>query len=195
MIGAGLFEQGIPPTFDLGDLRLRPLKPGDEVALFEYRADPRVTEHTSIPEATVETLAESIRRDIAAYGEGTSCRFALAAQDDRLIGMCGFNQWSIPHRHAELAYELAPLHWRRGYMRRAIGTVLAWGFQRVALNRVHSFAMTSNQHSIGLLEKCGFTREGILREYRIARGTPRDFYIYSLLAGDFTAAAGRGSGQ
>ena len=45
--------------------------------------------------------------------------------------------------------------------------------------------MTSNGRSIGLLERCGFSREGTLRQYRIARGEPKDFHLYALLAEEF----------
>ena len=185
MNGAAALGDKNPPLFDLGDLRLRPLRLGDELRLAEYLGDPLVTEHTSIPPVTLESLAAAVRRDIAAYTEGTSCRLALArSEDDALIGMCGFNSWSLVHRHAELAYELAPAYWGRGYMRRAVEAVLDWAFHSVALNRVHAFVMTSNVRSIGLLERCRFVREGTLRQFRVARGIPRDFHVYALLAED-----------
>jgi ribosomal-protein-alanine N-acetyltransferase len=182
-----------PPILELGDVRLRPLRTGDEIALAGYLSDPRVTEHTSIPAVTLESVRAAVQRDIAAYAEGTSCRFALAQSDDQLIGICGFNSWSPTHRHAELAYELAPQYWRRGYMRRAVNAVLQRGFATVRLNRVHAFVMTSNLPSIGLLERCGFIREGVLRQFRIARGTPRDFYAYAQLAQDFPSTIGGAS--
>jgi RimJ/RimL family protein N-acetyltransferase len=134
-------------------------------------------------------LTASVARDIAAYAERTSFRLALADSEDRLIGICGFNSWSPQHRHAELAYELAPRYWGRGYMRNAVLAVLRWGFAELALNRVHAFVMTTNARSIRLLEQCGFSREGTLREFRIARGEPKDFHLYATLAQDFSSAA------
>ena len=142
-------------------------------------------EHTSIPIATPESVAAAVARDMAAYREGSSFRLALASSDDRLIGICGFNTWSSVHRHAELAYELAPDYWGRGYMRAAVFALLRWGFSDLSLNRVHAFVMTTNARSIQLLKRCGFTREGTLRQYRIARGLPKDFHVFALLAQDF----------
>ncbi len=185
-------EGTCPPVLDLGDIRLRPLRLGDEPALFDYITDPRVIEHTSIPLLSLETLTTNVKRDLAAYGSGTSCRWALANADDRLIGICGFNNWSFVHEHAELAYDLDPRHWGHGYMRRAVRACLHWAFG-VGFNRIHAFVMTTNERSIGVLTHCGFTREGTLREFRIARGTPRDFHLYSLLQRDFTAPRGGAS--
>jgi ribosomal-protein-alanine N-acetyltransferase len=178
-------EQKRPGIIDLGDIRLRPLRPGDELQLLAYLTDPMVTEHTSIATQTLESLTAAVRRDIAAFAEGTSFRLALADPDDRLIGICGLNSWSSVHRHAELAYDLAPEFWGRGYMRRAVNALLAWAISELALNRVHAFVMTTNARSIRLLEQSGFTREGTLRRFRIARGAPRDFHVYAILATEF----------
>lgn len=177
--------EATPPTLRFGDLRLRPLRIGDETAIFEYLSDPSVIEHTSIPSPTRQSLATAVQRDVAAYAQHTAFRLALTTADDRLIGMCGFNAWSPEHQHAELAYELARRYWGLGYMRRAIYALLTWGFSDLCLNRVHAFVMTSNARSVGLLERCGFTREGTLLQYRFARGEPRDFHLYALLAEAF----------
>jgi [ribosomal protein S5]-alanine N-acetyltransferase len=149
-------DQKSLPILGSEDFRLRPLRPGDEAALLEYLSQPGVIEHTSIPAPTLESLTASVQRDITAYAKSTSFRFAVAASDDRLIGICGFNSWSPAHRHAELAYELAPQYWGQGVMRRAVVAVLTWGFSELGLNRVHAFVMTSNHRSIRLLERCAF---------------------------------------
>jgi len=178
-------EQKRSPVLQLGDVRLRPLCTNDAPALLAYLSDRRVIEHTSIPIATPESVAAAVARDMAAYRENSSFRLAVALSDDHLIGVCGFNSWSPVHRHAELAYELAPDYWGRGYMRAAVLMLLRWGFSELNLNRVHAFVMTTNARSIQLLEGCGFTREGTLRQYRIARGLPKDFHVFALLAQDF----------
>ena len=185
LIGPAFIEaKTAPPVIELGDFRLRPQRAGDESALSDYLCDPRVIEHTSIPLLDPDTIAANVRRDIAAYASGASCRWALANAEDRLIGICGFNHWSFEHEHAELAYDLDPRYWGRGYMRRAVNACLEWAFGS-GFNRIFAYAMTSNLRSIAVLERCGFEREGTLREFRIARGTARDFHLYGLLRKDF----------
>ena len=173
------------PALTFEDFRFRPQRLGDETALLEYLSQPEVIEHTSIPVPTLESLTTNVQRDIADYATRTAFRFAIAASKDRLIGVCGFNGWSPVHRRAELAYELAPQYWGRGVMRTAVAAVLTWGFLELGLNRIHAFVTTSNERSIRLLERCGFTHEGTLSQYRIARGEPKDFHFYALLARDF----------
>ena len=174
-----------PPTIEVnGSFRLRPLRRGDEVALFAYLSDPRVIEHTSIPLVDLAQVRQSVERHIADYDTASSRRWALADTADTLIGTCGFSTWSLVHSHAELVYDLAPSYWGNGIMRHAVQAVLHWAFAAARFNRVHAFVMTTNRPSIRLLEHCGFTREGTLREYRIARGSARDFHLYARLQAD-----------
>jgi [ribosomal protein S5]-alanine N-acetyltransferase len=176
------------PSLGSGDFRLRRVRHGDEAALLEYLSRPEVIAHTSIPVPNLGSLTASVQRDIDGYANNRSFRYAIAAADDRVIGVCGFTTWSPDHQHAELGYELTPQYWGQGVMRRAVVAMLSWGFSELGLNRVHAFVMTSNDRSIRLLERCGFSREGTLRQYRIARGEPKDFHLYALLAEDFANA-------
>lgn len=174
-------DVGVPPSWRLGEFRLRPLRLSDAPAFHAYLSEPRVVEHTSFPELDLPAVEAMISRQLEGYAAATSRRWALADANDHLIGTCGFTSWSLPHAHAELAYDLAPAFWGRGLMRAAAEQVLSWAFDAAGFNRVHSFVMTSNGPSIGLLERLGFQREGTLRQYRIARGVARDFYVYARL--------------
>ena len=172
----------VPPSWSLGQFRLRPLRLSDAPAFHAYLSDPRVIEHTSFPHLDLPAVEAMIARQLEGYAAATSCRWALADASDLLIGTCGFTNWSLPHAHAELAYDLSPGCWGRGVMRSAVQQVLSWAFDTAGFNRVHAFVMTSNTPSIRLLEALGFLREGTLRQYRIARGVARDFHVYAVLA-------------
>jgi ribosomal-protein-alanine N-acetyltransferase len=177
----------LPPTWPLGELRLRPLRAGDAPAWLAYLSDPRVIEHTSYPELDLSFVEAMLARQLEGYAAATSCRWALADGGDRLIGTCGFSNWSLPHAHAELVYDLSREFWGRGLMRAAVRQVLSWAFDAARFNRVHAYVMTSNVPSRRLLESLGFAREGTLRQYRIARGVARDFYVYGLLSTELSS--------
>ncbi len=184
-------EGTLPPTIPLGRFTLRLLRVGDEVHWHGYFTDPRVTEHTSIPPLDLATTGEMVRRYIADYASSRSCRWAFVDERDVLVGTCGFSNWSLPHSHAELVYDLAPSLWHRGLMRTAVAAALSWAFATAGFNRVHAFVMDTNRPSIRLLEHHEFSREGTLAQYRIARGVPRDFHLYALLQN--ASARGRGN--
>jgi ribosomal-protein-alanine N-acetyltransferase len=174
-----------PPVISLGEVRLRPLRIDDAAPWSEYLSDPRVTLHTSwgaTDLATMQAIVERLRND---YATQASWRWAIAREtDDRLVGVCGFSTWSQAHRAAELAYDLSPDFWSRGIATRAVQAVLRWGFSNAGINRVQAVVLPSNAPSIALLDRCGFAREALLRQYRLVRGEPRDFLLYARLKSD-----------
>lgn len=174
-----------PPTLELDGAHLRPLRTNDAAALYAYLRDPAVTELTSYPEVSMSLAETMIARSQSRWAAGELSRWGVAlTPDDSLIGTCGFNDWSPAHRWAELAFDLAPAHWGKGLMRQAVAAVLQWTFQHDQVDRVHAFVRVDNRRSEALLVRSGFVREGRLRSYRICRGRPHDFYLYSLLRSD-----------
>lgn len=171
-----------PPTIDLDGARLRALRAADVEALYAYLSDPVVTEMTSYPEVSLPLIQGIIERSQSRWAAGELSKWGIALKhDDQVVGTCGFNEWSQIHRWAELAYDLAPACWGKGLMRQAVAAVLQWTFQQDLVNRVHAYVRIDNQRSQRLLERSGFVREGCLRSYRLCRGIPHDYFVYSLL--------------
>jgi ribosomal-protein-alanine N-acetyltransferase len=44
--------------------------------------------------------------------------------------------------------------------------------------RVQGTTLETNPSSQGVLERCGFEREGLLRRYRMVRGRPGNFWMF-----------------
>ena len=59
------------------------------------------------------------------------------------------------------------------------------------LHRIEAACLPRNKRSIGLLEKCGFVREGHLRSYLKIAGRWEDHYLYSLLAEEWSSSQPR----
>jgi len=178
-------ELSEPPVLLLGEFRLRPLRDGDAGPWSAYLSDPRVTLHTSWGSTDLATIDSLVQRLQADYATRASWRWAIARDvDDGLVGTCGFSTWSAVHRSAELVYDLAPDYWSRGIVTRAVQAVLGWGFSDGRLNRVQAVVLPSNGASIAVLDRCGFTKEGVLRQYRMVRGAPRDFLLYSRISSE-----------
>lgn len=177
------------PTIELDGARLRQFRVDDKDALNAYLQDPIVTELTSYPVMTVPMVEAMIARAVDRWASGEPSKWAVAlAPDDRLVGTCGFNDWSQPHRWAELGFDLAPAQWGMGLMRRAVAAALEWAFRperHDRIDRAHAYVRVDNTRSQGLLERSGFLREGCLRSYRVCRGRAHDFFIYGLLRADY----------
>lgn len=175
-----------PPTLEAENVRLRPLRIADAAAVYEYLRDPVVTALTSYPDVSLSMVEGMIERYQSRWAAGELSKWGIAlAADDNIVGICGFNDWSKAHRWAEVGFDLARAHWGRGLMRQALEALLEWTYQRDDLDRIHAYVRVDNTRSERLLLRNGFVREGCLRNYRVCRGQPHHFYIFSLLRADW----------
>ncbi len=61
---------------------------------------------------------------------------------------------------------------------------VAWGFSHQDYVRIQATALDSNLASMRVLDKCGFRLEGKLRNFRLVRAQPRDFWLYARIPDD-----------
>jgi len=104
----------------------------------------------------------------------------------RLIGTCGYCYWDTRHHHAEIGYDLWPEYWAQGFMPEALRRLLQHGFQVLDLHRIQATTHTENRRSQRVLEKLGFRREGILRDYYCRDETYNDQVMFSLLRNEWS---------
>jgi ribosomal-protein-alanine N-acetyltransferase len=172
------------PHFAAFGLSLREIRAEDAASWFGYLRIPEVVRLNSWNVSAVEDM-QAIIEKMRANAASRPLRFALVAADtDRLVGTIGFHSLSIENASAEIAYDLAPEYWGRGIISAACEPLIRWGFNSLQLNRIQGCAMVGNHASARILEKTGFKFEGILREFRYARGRPSDFWVYSRLRSD-----------
>jgi ribosomal-protein-alanine N-acetyltransferase len=170
----------IAPTIQLRGIRLRPLRMEDAAAWHGYLSDPVVIEGTSYPIMSPAEVGSMIERCLTGYAANTSCTWAIAAEDDRLLGTCGFCRLSSAEGVAELAYDLARPWWGRGYASQAVGACVDWVFALAEFDRIEAYVMVGNLRSERVLERARFSRKALLKAYRTCRGEPRDYSLFSL---------------
>jgi [ribosomal protein S5]-alanine N-acetyltransferase len=113
-------------------------------------------------------------------------RWALQPKgQDALVGTCGLFTWNRAWRRCSVGYELAPGVQGRGYMREALGAVLAWGFEHMELHRVEALIHPMNTPSLKLAASLGFVQEGLLREVCRWGGQQHDMLQCALLQREF----------
>jgi [ribosomal protein S5]-alanine N-acetyltransferase len=160
---------------------LRPLRRSDAAAWHAYLTLPEVFEHTSWNLRSVGDLASNFDSYESA-DPASQVRFAIVMRSDgALAGTIGFHTISRMDRTAEIAYDLAPAAWGKGIAAAACQAAVKWAYAHLGLLRVQATVLESNLRSMRVLEKCGFEREGYLRCYRIVRGRPGNFWMYSRL--------------
>jgi len=71
-----------------------------------------------------------------------------------------------------------------GYATAAVTAMLDHAFDNIDLNRIVAACQPENVASQKLLNKCGFSHEGIARSYLKINGLWRDHYMFSKLSSD-----------
>ena len=160
-------------------ISLRPIEADDLDGWYSYLALPVVYEHTSwVVESAAEL--EPFVWSSEAFVFPTQPRFAIDLRSTgEFVGTAGFHTVSPENKMAELAYDLAPPYWGKGIATRVCSSLVSWAHSHVGLVRVQATVLESNIRSLKVLQRCGFEHEGILRSYRMVRGKPGNFHMYS----------------
>lgn len=173
-----------PPACGLRDFSLRQLEHSDVAAWYAYISLPNVIEHTSWDVTGPQDLT-ALCRDYESSAPDSPCRFAVIADEvQQLAGTIGLVSISHRHRSAEIAYDFSPQYWGQGVATAMCSAVTRWAHSALSMTRVQATVLETNAASERVLQKCGYTYEGLLRSHRMIRGRPGNFKMYSRLAGD-----------
>jgi len=173
------------PAFVVREFGLlaRRIGPTDAHDWFEFAAMQEVRQHTSLVVDSLSDLQAAIGRTLV-QDPGSPVYFAV--RDERsseLVAVIGFHSRSAINRSAEINYEVRPSHWGRGVATAVCREAVHWGFSKLGLVRVQATAVEENLASQRVLRKAGFELEGRLRNFRIVRGNPKDYLVFSRLPG------------
>ena len=106
-------------------------------------------------------------------------------EDDALLG--GMTLTNIRRGVAQagsLGYWIGAPFARQGFMTRAVETLLPFAFRGLRLHRVEAACIPTNEPSRRLLERTGFKREGVARQYLCINGIWQDHLLYARLESD-----------
>jgi len=165
------------------DLLARPIGLADAHDWFEFAAMPEVRQHTSLVIDSVSDLESAIGRTLV-QDPGAPVYFALRHEhSSELVAIIGFHSRFVANRNAEINYEVRPSCWGRGMATAVCRDAVHWGFAKIGLVRVQATTLKANLASQRVLEKVGFEREGTFRNFRVVRGNPRDYLVFSCVPG------------
>lgn len=174
------------PVIELNDIILRELDDSDADNYFNYMSKPEMSSFVTaanLPSDNAKAL-EEVRYWASLFKNKRSIYWAIALKENnQLIGTAGFNIISFNHLRAEISYDLDPAFWGKGMMLKSIKAILKFADYSLALNRIQATVITTNQRSINVLERCGFSKEGLLKKYEIVDGEYKDYYMYARCMG------------
>lgn len=106
--------------------------------------------------------------------------------DGSFAGMIGaFVQEDVYKRTAELGYWLGEPYWGKGIITKAIALTCKKVFESTDVHRIFAAVFSYNVPSMKVLEKNGFTPEGIGRDAIYKDGSFHDEHRYAILRSEY----------
>ena len=181
------------PTLETQRLLLREFNLRDVPAVFEMYA--RADINKWLPHEPMQSIDEADQRvssRISLFERGIGYRWAITFKDtpETVIGSCGYFHIRLGTQTFEMGYEIHPQYWHKRLMTEALTAIINYGFGDRTPKPVHRFealVAPGNEPSIRLLEKLGFKREGLRREFGYWKDQYQDVELFALLRNEWNA--------
>jgi RimJ/RimL family protein N-acetyltransferase len=111
-------------------------------------------------------------------------QFAMETLSGQLIGRCGFTRVDWKNRLAEIGIMIGEAEFRgKGYGSDALRLLIRIAFEELNLHKLKLSVFAFNLQALGCYEKCGFIREGLLKDELFREGRYHDVVVLGLCQG------------
>lgn len=169
------------PVIDTPRLRLRPLRRVDIPALKKWMPDPAIYAYWGKRPGRTDKNPELLFEKPEKPGKS----FHLGI-DEKASGEVIGDLWVYRienDRMASIAIRLAPARHGRGFGTEALSAMTRFCFVHTELRRLCAEVDIRNLASQKMLEKCGYQREGLIRQGKLV-STWCDYHVYGILSTD-----------
>jgi ribosomal-protein-alanine N-acetyltransferase len=131
----------------------------------------------------LDDVKELLEWYINAYEKQETYRWGifLKIEFGNCIGQAAYFLVDTTNEFCEIEYCIGKVYQNKGYITETVKAITAYGFDTVGFNRIQVGCRHVNLPSKRVIEKCGFTYEGALRQYRNHLGEFHDKLCYSIL--------------
>lgn len=159
----------------------------DDAMLRNWIADEKIQSMYAEPVYTTKQEVKSLLdKYIGSYEKNDYYRWAVIEKgSDECIGQIAYFLMDSKNHFAEIEYCIGADFQCKGYATEATKAVIACGFNDINLHKVQICTKETNLPSKRVIEKCGFTYEGTLRDFFFDDDRYIGRMYYSLLRNEF----------
>ena len=176
-----------------GDILIREYKKSDLNAVHGMLSQPSICTTTcAIPYNCSRSFSamwlDSIKRSIK---KKTDLEYGIfSTRNGQYIGNIGLIGINYVNKSADITYIIHPQFQGRGYATLASKLIIAYGFDFLELYRIHGKCMDFNIASKSVMQKCGFTYEGLGRGEMLKDKRFVNLEHYSILKNEYEKLKG-----
>ena len=184
--GVGMVVDLSFPSLADEQVVLRPWDEADVPQQLEAFRDPLFLTHSDWQPLSADEARRRLGDQEESRLRGEQIELAVVDDEDAavLLGGASLSWVNEKDRRASLGYWLAPAARGRGVASRSVRLIARWAFETLHLARLEITCGPDNLGSQHVAQRCGFTREGVLRSHLPFKGARRDAVVFSLLPGE-----------
>ncbi|MGI2260105.1 GNAT family N-acetyltransferase [Shewanella sp. GXUN23E] len=166
-------------------LIIRPIEPRDWPAFRELHLDAEVNRFVREVQSEAEIIAKfQGRLQPWYYASGDWLTLVVETLDGEFVGFTGFYCQDAFSKRVEVGYMMSPLQQGKGYASESLRAVVDWACLRFEVHKFVGCCATQNQASVKVMQKCGFTQEGLMRSHYRIGDIWVDEYVMGLVASE-----------
>ncbi len=167
-----------------GDVSVRPISSDDVDELLPAFADPELRAAGNLPNFSREKFVATLPHLASLAASGRLLPLVVTdGESGGILGGAALHHLDAEREIIEIGYWLFPHARGRGVATR-VARLLAEHAFSLGVQRVAAYVNVDNDASDRVLERAGFTREGVVRSLPKPEGTRVDKTLYSLLPGE-----------
>ena len=152
-----------------------------------WASDQLIQDAYGEPTYTDKTAVETWIDQVIQSYERNAYRWAIIeCITGECVGQIAFFLVDEKNQFCEIEYCIGRAFQRRGFAVESTRAVLDYGFTRAQFHRIQICCREKNIASKGVIEKCGFVYEGMLRDYFYRHGSFESRLYFSLLEEDYS---------
>ncbi|MCB9025434.1 MAG: GNAT family N-acetyltransferase [Bdellovibrionaceae bacterium] len=163
----------------------------------EWLNDIEVVESIGAPNLLVKKELDFIDKSFERFtSENCLGFFIFHNEANCYIGTAKIDKICNLRKSAEDGIMIGNKHyWHKGLATEIYQLLINFAFKELELNRLTSGCNSNNRGMIKVLEKMGYTREGVLRKADYIKGEFSDHYLYGILREEYLNNLQKSNGQ
>ncbi len=159
----------------------------DAKQLFLFMKDKDTMKYiTPHPVTELEKMEEKLQAHLQGFQNEKEIPWVVTHRETgEIIGFFRLHKLNMWHRKAEMGTTIKKDYQQKGVMTEILRSIIPYCFEELNLNRLVGDIFSSNQGSQKLLERCGFHKDGVLRQTDFDGKEYHDTVVYSMLRSEY----------
>ncbi|GID92624.1 GNAT family N-acetyltransferase [Amorphoplanes digitatis] len=183
VVAAGDLARLDQPVLTGPGLTLRPWRATDAAVVAAAYDEPGIRQWHS-RSMTVDEARAWIGAWPQRWRRETGAGWAVAADDDAVLGQISLRTIDLAEGIAEISYWVLPEARGRGHAAAALSVLSGWALRVLGLHRVEVYHSTRNPASCRVAERAGYPYEGTMRSKVLHADGWHDMHLHARIAGD-----------